>query len=77
MTLQVRGSDYTMPHVPHLLGIIALALVIHPLAGAAWTVVYGIHAAGNLGTGGGYWTCTQCGAQMKDGSVAHYAGNRN
>ncbi len=60
-SLHVRGSSYTMPHVGHLLAVIALSLLIHPVAGAAWCGVWALHAACNLGIGGGLWVCTACG----------------
>jgi len=41
-------EKYKVPHVEHLLAIIALAVVIHPIAGMAWGVVYLIHIAANI-----------------------------
>ena len=60
-TLHVRGSSYTMPHMGHLLAVIALGLIIHPMAGALWCVVWAIHAGSNIGGSGGAWICTACG----------------
>ena len=54
-------APYQVPHIAHLLAIIALGLFIHPIAAIAWAAVWGFHAVMNLGGGGGKCTCTRCG----------------
>ena|GEM_PF-4426869 len=64
LTLHVSESTHSVPHREHLLAIIALAIVLHPVAGMLWGVVWAVHSAWQ-----GFdhkWTCTECGKINRD-----------
>ena len=64
-TRQIRNGGYEVPHVAHLLAIIALGIVVAPAAGGLWAFVYAIHAGADLLERQSLpWTCTACGREL-------------
>ncbi len=42
-------KEYEVPHVAHILAVLTIGLLIHPLAGMGWACVWAFHTVANIG----------------------------